>query len=189
MTDPIRAFLAPLYQDLDGVSRFEEIDRISAIARRLHEPRDVRAFELLLLFHGLGKWLEKVGNRSRTALATGISEAELHAISASIRRLDDPQSDDERAVAAAVLIDSAGVRGLAERFARARREGQSMMDVVREVLAESWIHAWVPEHARAWLERRHEARREVCRRLLMESALEDEERLDRLPERGRLLDP
>ena len=173
MTDSLRAFLAPLYQDLDGISRLEEIDRISAIARRLHDPDDPRTFELLLLFHGLGNWLEKVGNRSRTALATGISEAELRALSASIRRLDDPQSDAERAVAAAVLIDSAGVRGLADRFARARREGQTMMDVVREVLAESWIPAWMPERGRAWLERRHEARREVCRRLLMEVALED----------------
>jgi len=173
MTDSLRAFLAPLYQDLDGISRLEEIDRISSIARRLHDPDDPRTFELLLLFHGLGNWLEKVGNRSRTALATGISEAELRALSASIRRLDDPQSDAERAVAAAVLIDSAGVRGLADRFARARREGQTMMDVVREVLAESWIPAWMPERGRAWLERRHEARREVCRRLLMEVALED----------------
>ena len=173
MTDSLRAFLAPLYQDLDGISRLEEIDRISSIARRLHDPDDPRTFELLLLFHGLDNWLEKVGNRSRTALATGISEAELRALSASIRRLDDPQSDAERAVAAAVLIDSAGVRGLADRFARARREGQTMMDVVREVLAESWIPAWMPERGRAWLERRHEARREVCRRLLMEVALED----------------
>ena len=173
MTDALRAFLAPLYQDLDGVSRLEEIDRISSIARRLYEPDDVRSFELLLLFHGLGKWLEKVGNRSRTALATGLSETELRALSASIRRLDDPQTDAERAVAAAILIDSAGVRGLIERFARARREGESMMDVVRDVLADSWIPAWVPERGRAWLERRHEARREVCRELLAERALED----------------
>ena len=173
MTDSLRAFLAPLYQDLDGISRLEEIDRISSIARRLHEPSEPRSFELLLLFHGLGNWLEKVGNRSRTSLATGIPESELRAISASIRRLDDPQTDAERAVAAAVLIDSAGIRGLAERFARARREGQSMMDVVRDVLAESWIPAWMPERGRAWLERRQEARREVCRRLLMEVALED----------------
>lgn len=171
MTDPIRAFLAPLYQDLDGVSRLEEIDRISSIARRLYDPPDARFFELLLLFHGLGKWLEKVGNRSRTSLATGIPDAELRALSASIRNLDDPQSEEERAVAAAVLIDSGGVRGLADRFARARREGQTMMDVVREVLAESWIPAWMPEPGRAWLERRHEARREVCRQLLAEADL------------------
>ena len=169
MTDTLRAFLAPLYQDLDGVSRLEEIDRISSIARRLHDGD----MELLLMFHGLGNWLEKVGNLSRTSLTTGIPESDLRTVANSIRRLDDPQTDAERAVAAAVLIDSAGVRGLAERFARARREGQTMMDVVREVLAESWIPAWMPERGRAWLERRHEARREMCRRFLAEQALED----------------
>ncbi|HEY4642226.1 MAG TPA: hypothetical protein VII75_12840 [Thermoanaerobaculia bacterium] len=171
MTDPLRAFLAPLYQDLDGISRLEEIDRISSIARRLHHADEF--FERLLLFHGLGRWLEKVGNRSRTSLATGIPESELRAISASIRRLDDPQTGAERAIAAARLIDTAGVRGLAERFARARREGESLMDVVRDVLADSWIPEWLPENGRAWLEQRHEARRAVCKRLLTEIALDD----------------
>src|SRR5207247_8699603 len=60
-------FLRPLYQDLDGVSRFEDLERVARIARRLY-PRDDRAFELLLLFHGLGRWLEKIGNLSRTTL-------------------------------------------------------------------------------------------------------------------------
>jgi hypothetical protein len=173
MSERLRAFLAPLYQDLDGVSRLDEIDRIAAIARRLHAPAGDRAFELLLLFHGLGNWLEKVGNLSRTMLATGLGEAELRAVAASIRRLDEPVSDAERAVAAARLIDAAGVRGLAERFARARREGQSPMDVVRDVLAESWLPDWLPDAARPWLARRYDARREVCRRMLAELALED----------------
>jgi hypothetical protein len=171
MTDAVRAFLAPLYQDLDGVSRFDEIDRIARIARRLHAG-DAH-FELLLLFHGLGNWLEKVGNLSRTILATGIGETELRAVAASIRRLDEPVSEAERAVAAARLIDAAGVHGLAMRFARARREGQSMMDVVRDVLAESWIPDWLPDAARPWLQRRYDARRETCRRLLAELELND----------------
>ncbi|HWW60378.1 MAG TPA: hypothetical protein VN181_03330, partial [Thermoanaerobaculia bacterium] len=96
------------------------------------------------------------------------TERELRATAASIRRLDAPVSDAERAVAAAVLIDNAGVRGLAERFTRARREGQSLLDVVREVLADAWIPDWLPEKARPLLEARHEARREMCRRILEE---------------------
>jgi len=172
MTDSLRAFVAPLYQDLDGLSRIEEIDRISSIARRLYDGDP--HFELLLLFQGLGNWLEKVGNLSRTVLATGISESGLRATAASIRRLSDPTTDAERALAAAILIDSAGVRGLADRFARARREGQSMMDVVRDVLADSWIPEWMPQRGRTWLECRYESRREMCRRLLEEMELEDE---------------
>ena len=169
----LQSFLRPLYQDLDGVSRFDDVERVAAIARRLYTPADDRSFELLLLFHGLGSWLEKVGNLSRAVLTTGVSESELRATAASIRRLDDPSTEAERAVAAALLIDSAGVRGFAERLSRARREGSSVQDVVRNALAETIIPAWVPNSAREWLARRYEARREVCRRILDEFALED----------------
>lgn len=175
MTD-LHSFLRPLYQDLDGASRFDDVERVAAIARRLYAPAtdaEARTFELLLLFHGLGRWLEKVGNLSRAVLTTGIPEGELHAIAASIRRLDDPSTDAERAVAAALLIDRAGVRGFAERLARSRREGNSVQDVVRNALAETIEPAWLPDSARAWLTSRHEARREVCRRILAEIALED----------------
>lgn len=175
MTD-LQSFLRPLYQDLDGVSRFDDVERVAAIARRLYTPAtegDTRAFELLLLFHGLGRWLEKVGNLSRAVLTTGLPENELRAVAASIRRLDDPSTDAERAVAAALLIDGAGVRGFAERLSRSRREGNSVQDVVRNALAEAIVPDWVPSSAREWLAKRHEARREFCRRILAEIALED----------------
>jgi hypothetical protein len=175
LTD-LQSFLRPLYQDLDGGSRFDDAERVAAIARRLYTPAtdgDARAFDLLLLFHGLGRWLEKVGNLSRAVLTTGLSEPELRAIAASIRRLDDPSTDAERAVAAALLIDSAGVRGFAERLSRSRREGSSVQDVVRNALAESVVPAWVPSNAREWLAKRYAARREVCRAILAEIALED----------------
>ena len=168
----LEAFLRPLYQELDGASRVEELERIARIARSLYTPaneNDARAFELLLRFHLLGKWLDKVGNLSRTQLAVGgLTESELRRTAASVRRLDAPQSDAERAVAAAVLIDSSGVRGLAERFSRARREGSSLMDVIREAVAQTWIPEWLPERAKVLLAERHEARREMCRRILEE---------------------
>ena len=161
-------FLRPLYQGLDGVSRFEDVERVARIARRLY-PKDDRAFELLLLFHGIGKWLEKIGNLSRTMLAVGgLTEEELRQTAASIQRLEAPQSDAERAVASAILIDNAGVRGLAERLSRARREGQSVGDVVRRALADSERPEWFPEAAGALLEERRERRREFCRAILEE---------------------
>jgi hypothetical protein len=175
MTD-LQSFLRPLYQDLDGASRFDDVERVAKIARTLYAPAtdaEARAFELLLLFHGLGRWLEKVGNRSRAVLTTGLSESELRATAASIRRLDDPSTEAERAVAAALLIDSAGVRGFAERLSRSRREGSSVQDVVRNALAETIVPAWVSPDAQEWLASRYEARREVCRRILAELALDD----------------
>lgn len=173
----LESFVGPLYQDLDGASRVADVDRVGRIARRLYQPatpEDARSFELLLLFHRLGGWLARVGNISRTVLAVGgIEEAELRRTTASARRLDAPETEPERAVAAALLIDEAGVRGLTEHFSRARREGSSMMDVIRAALAEVDNPLWLPEQAAQWLHARREARREVCRRLLEESALDD----------------
>lgn len=169
----LESFLRPLYQDVDGVSRWEAVERIARIARTIH-GRDDRELELLLLFHGLGGWLKKVGNLSRTMLAAGgLDEAELRRTAASIRRLDAPVSEVERTVAAAILIDRSGVHGLARRFAGARREGHSVIDVVREALAESWVPEWVPAAARPMLEERFEARRRVCAAILEEVGIRD----------------
>ena len=167
----LETFLRPFYQDLDGASRFDDVERIARIARKLYVPdeNDARPFELLLLFHRLGPWLEKVGNLSRTLLGVpGLTEAELRQTAAAIRRLGAPVTPAERAVAAAVLIDSAGVRGLTELFGRARREGNSLMDVLRAALSDVTVPEWLSPQAEEWLHERREARREVCRKLLEE---------------------
>ncbi|HXG58951.1 MAG TPA: hypothetical protein VNL91_08000 [Thermoanaerobaculia bacterium] len=171
----LASFVRPLYIDLDGVSRFEEVERIATIARDLYVPRDgeeSRAFEILLIFHRLGGWLEKVGNISRTLLACGgeVTEEELRRTARSIRRLSTPSSEIERAVASAVRIDEAGLRGLAERFARARREGLSIDEVARAALAGTEVPEWFTDEARKMLRQRLEARRAFCLALLEESA-------------------
>jgi hypothetical protein len=169
----LEAFLRPLYQDLDGASRVDEAERIGDIAYQLYVPpgpAEARALELLLAFHLLGSWLDKVGNLSRTTLAVGgIEEAELRRTAVSIRRLNEPVTDAERAVAAAALIDRAGVRGLAERFAAARREGRTVAEVAREALHEHDSLEWLGEDARAELERRRGLRNAFCLQLLDET--------------------
>jgi len=167
--DSVAAYLRPLYQDLDGVSRMDDVERIARIARQLYDADDDAELELLLLFHRLGNWLDKVGNLTRTSLATGISEARLHRVAASIRRLEQPESDAERAVAAAAIIDAAGVRGLAERLTRARREGLTIDDVARAELREVAVPEWFSAEARVMLMERSEARHAVCRQILGES--------------------
>src|SRR5512141_753395 len=105
LRDRLIIFLKPFYQDLDGTSHLDDVERIGTIARQVH-GRDDRDLELLVLFHILGTWLEKVGNISRTTLAVeAVTEAELRRTAASIRRLDAPVTDAEKSVAAAVLID------------------------------------------------------------------------------------
>lgn len=166
--DELQRFLLPLFLDLDGVSRLDDAERIARIAYQLH-PRRTRSLELLLAFHLLGHWLEKVGHASRAALNTGISESELRKTAASIRRLDAPLTDEERAVASAILIDSAGARGLAEKFARARREGHTIADAAREAIAETHVPEWMNDDARELLQRRRADRDAFARQILEES--------------------
>ncbi|HEV8433295.1 MAG TPA: hypothetical protein VGR95_07775 [Thermoanaerobaculia bacterium] len=168
--DELQRFLQPLFLDLDGVSRLDDAERIARIAYQLH-PERTRPLELLLAFHLLGHWLEKVGNASRTALNTGISEAELRKTAASIRRLDAPLTDEERAVASAILIDGAGPRGLAEKLARGRREGRTVADTAREALADTHVPDWMSEEAREMLLRRRASRDTFAQAILDESSL------------------
>jgi hypothetical protein len=167
VTGLLEAFLLPLYQDLDGVSRADEVARVGRIARGLAPPS--RELELLIHFHVLGRWLDKVGNLSRTILAVrDVTEAELRRTSASIARLDAPESEVERAVVAARLIAGAGVRGLAERLARARREGMSVLDVARAARAEHDEPVWLSDEARAMLRERRQVRDQFCDAILAE---------------------
>ena len=47
------------------------------------------------------------------------------------------------------------------------------MDVVRDALADALVPEWMPAAGRKWLAARYEARREMCRGILRETALED----------------
>jgi superfamily I DNA/RNA helicase len=175
----LERFIKPLYQDLDGVSRLDEVDRISAIARRLHQPpspADARRFELLLLTQRLGSWLKRVGNLSRIVLGSAgrVSEQEMRDVASLLQTLDRPSDAGAIALAAAIRIDEAGVRGLATRIAQARREGSSPADVARTEIAEDLPDLeWMPEAAQTWLKQRLERRRAVCRSILEEMSLDD----------------
>jgi len=68
-----------------------------------------------------------------------------------------------------VRIDAAGLRGLAERLARARREGKSVDEIATESLEDVDVPEWFPADARVMLLERWEKRREVCRQILEES--------------------
>ncbi|HXI11694.1 MAG TPA: hypothetical protein VNM92_03515 [Thermoanaerobaculia bacterium] len=170
------AFVKPLYQDLDGRSRFEDTERIAAIARHLYEPPsegDRREMELLLLFEGLGDWLKKLGNVSRTLLAMGplLEATELRRVIASLGRLDAPATPAEVALACARVIDASGVRALMQRTSVARREGSTPDQVVMEIAAESLhIPDWMPPKAGSMVTERFMKRLEVCREILEEGS-------------------
>ena len=65
-------------------------------------------------------------------------------------------------------VDPAAVRGLIEQFTRARREGNSPMDVLRAALSDVLVPDWLPRAAVELLHERRERRRELCRAYLDE---------------------
>ena len=173
------SFVRPLYQDLDGGTRFEDVERIARIARLLYRPeteQDEYALEILLLLAGLEKWLEKIGNQSRCLLVVGppLTHSDLRRAIQSIHRLEQPASAAERAVAAARLIDDCGVRGLAQRISRARREGFSISESVMESAARTAPPSWlVDPKAIRLLEQREGRRIEFANQLREENELID----------------
>jgi len=117
-----------------------------------------------------------VGNISRTALivGTGLSEAHLRQVLASLKRLDAPQTAEERALASALFVDQAGARGLVSRFLHARREATSPTEVAKAVISSAAsLPDWILPTARTWVLSRWETRRQFCEQLLRESLLED----------------
>lgn len=166
MLEQLLAVLRPIYQDLDGVSREPQIERVAHLARRFTDP--TRDLELVILLYPAARWLEKPRNLSRIALTGGVTEDELRRALTSIRRLPQPQTPEERAIASAILIDESGVRGFAESLARARREGRSIVEVARDAIAENTIPEWMSDEAAAMLEERLRLRREFCEALLRE---------------------
>lgn len=174
----VETFIKPLYQDLDGVSRFGDLERIEKIARILHQTdsaEEEHHFTLMILFHGLDRWLRKMGSVSRACLVIGepVSESDLRQVSESLRRLDAPATPAERALAAAILIDAAGARGLALRMSHARREGTALEEIAREEVDTPQRPPWLDARSLRWLEQRDAARRRACSLILAELKLED----------------
>jgi len=168
-------FVKPLHQDLDGVSRSADVARVSTIARRLHSPLSVvedRRFDLLLQFQNLESWLGRLGNISRAALMIGppVAEQDLVWVLKALRRLDEPGSAEEKALATAIRIDRGGIRGLVEAFGSARRLGATIMEIARdESEGDVDLPSWIEGDAARWLRQRSEARRVLCRALMRET--------------------
>ena len=167
----LEQFLTPFYQDLDGASRLGEVRRIARTADRIAAAgAEGTELDLILYFHALGPWLERVGNQSRALLALGgsVSELDLRRAAQSIRRLDAPVTAVEGIVATARVIDGAGLRGVAERIAKSRREGMTIGEIAAAGAEPARREAWMPAAALPILHACDGVRIPFCRALLVE---------------------
>ena len=174
--EAIVRFVRPLLQDLDGQSRLPEVERVARIASRLHDdPDEMKYRDLLFYLHPLGSWLRKTGNRSRALLALkGIAtDQELFRVENSISRLEVPQTALEIALASALLIDRAGVRGAVQQLASARREGLTIDEAVQKLAEDEPSPTWMSPKALEWLNGRKKSRIDFIRSFQTETELLD----------------
>lgn len=174
--EAIVRFVRPLLQDLDGQSRLPEVERVARIASRLTDDLDeMKNRDLLFYLHPLGSWLRKPGNRSRALLALSgiVSDKELFRVENSISRLEAPQTISEIALASAMLIDRAGVRGAVQQLASARREGLTIDEAVQKLLEDEPAPSWMPENALELWNQRRKARAGFIHSFQNETELRD----------------
>jgi hypothetical protein len=170
--------VGPLYDNPEAGTAFDEVERIEILARRLREPspEESQLFELMVLFHRLGRWVSHPGNSEIIARTSGglLAAATIDRLIESLRRLDAPETALERLVASAVAIEAAGVRGFMNRAANAYRSGRTAEEVaIEEIDSPSETPEWMSQDAAIMLSARRARARAAARALLEELRLSD----------------
>lgn len=172
------SLVGPLYDNPEAGTAFDEVERIEILARRLREPtpEESQLFELMVLFHRLGRWIAHSGNSEMIVRASGglLTAAMIHQLTGSLRRLDAPETDLEKLVASAVAIEAAGVRGFLNRAANAYRSGRTVEEVaIEEIENLGETPGWMSQDAATMLSARRARARAAARALLEELQLSD----------------
>ncbi|MFN2441441.1 MAG: hypothetical protein ABR517_02035 [Thermoanaerobaculia bacterium] len=178
MKEHLVSLVEPLYDNPEAGTGFDEVERIEVLARRLYEPsaEESQLFELLILFHRLGRWMAHPGNAAIIGRASGglLAETMVEQLAKSLNRLEAPETNLERVVASAVAIEAAGVRGFFNRAANARRSGRTVEGVaVSEIESPGATPAWMSPEAATMLTARRGRARAAASALLEELELSD----------------
>jgi len=122
-------YVRPLAAGLDGMAYSGDIERIASISRAIAAGRqDVNSdlLDLLSLFSGQEKWVERMGHGSRTEIflrSQGLSAAVIRALLRGLSRLDrSPVTAEEEIVHDALRIEEMGSAAVARIAQRGYRE-------------------------------------------------------------------
>ncbi len=135
-------YVRPLAVGLDGMTYSGDIDRVAAISRTIAAGRmdvDADLLELLAIFSGQEKWVERMGHGSRTEIflgSLGIPARTTRALFRGLSRLSrSPATAEEEIVHDALRIDemgSIGVMRLAQQGYRERLSFEEMAASIEE---------------------------------------------------------
>jgi HD superfamily phosphodiesterase len=146
MEEPTRRriveYVKPLAVGLDGMTYSGDVERVASICRRIAAGRqdvDAELLDLMAIFSGQEKWVERMGHASRTEIflaSLGIPTATIRALFRGLSRLNRaPAAAEEDIVHDALRIDEMGAIGvarLAQQGYRERLSFEEMADVIEE---------------------------------------------------------
>jgi len=135
-------YVKPLAVGLDGMTYSGDVERVAAIARAIAGARsdvDAELLDLLAVFSGQKKWVERMGHGSRTQIfleSLGVPAARIRALFRGLARLEGaPSTPEEDLVHDALCIDEMGAIGvarLAQQGYRERLTFEEMADRIEE---------------------------------------------------------
>lgn len=144
MDEPTRRriveYVRPLAVGLDGVTNFGDVERAVAASEAIAGDRtdvDCDRLFLLAVFSGQGRWVSRMGHRSRTELflgGLGVSAREISALFRSLARVEtDPRTPEEEIVHDAVRLDRLGAYGVARSLVEEYRERSDISETAAAI--------------------------------------------------------
>jgi hypothetical protein len=172
----IEEYVRPLAIGLDGVTYFGDTERVVRAAERIagDDPsidRDV--LYLLAMFSGQGRWVERLGQRSRTEIflaSAGVPVPAMRALFRGLPRLaDGPRTAEEAVVHDALKLEELGATGIARRLLEGYRERQDFLEMAEAIRKAAGVEL-ATEAGRRLAEPRREAMRRFAEQLREEHA-------------------
>ena len=170
----IEEYVRPIAVGLDGVTYFGDSERVVRAAERIagDDPsidRDV--VYLLAMFSGQGKWVSRLGQRSRTEIfltSAGIPAPAMRALFRGLPRLpSEPQTAEEAVVHDALKLEALGATGIARLLLEGYRERQDFLEMADAIDKAAGVEL-ATEAGRRLAEPRREAMRRFAEQLRAE---------------------
>jgi hypothetical protein len=167
----IEEFVRPIAVGLDGVTYFGDTERVVRAAERIagDDPsidRDV--VYLLAMFSGQGRWVSRLGQRSRAEIfltSAGVPAPAMRALFRGLPRLaSEPRTAEEAVVHDALKLEALGATGIARLLLEGYRERQDFIEMSDAIDKASGVEL-ATEAGRRLAEPRREAMRRFAEQL------------------------
>jgi hypothetical protein len=137
-------YVKPLAVGLDGTTYSGDIDRILAASERIAEEvpsidRDL--LFLLAVFSGQDRWVQRMGNASRTEIflsSLGVAEATIRALFRGLPRLrSGPAAPEEEVIHDAIALEEMGAHGIVRQLLDGYRERLELLEMADAIEREA----------------------------------------------------